>query len=276
LFLWIAVLACAGVPKPTVVHKPEMTPPSEPLSGQSPAQQAAESPAESIPQAPADPLAPPPSGMTLPAIHFTLQVGAFSTSERAAKQAALLQAAGLDAYFFVDSDHFYKVRFERFDTREAARDRALELQSKRLIDTYFIVQPGPENLEGDPQSVLQESIVQTVRRFVGMPYRWGGASLVDGFDCSGLTMTVYRLNGLDLPRSAFGQYRAGTPVNRDGLRPGDLVFFATAGSNRISHVGIYSGEDRFIHAPGRGKPIRSAALSNKYFSRRYKGARRYF
>jgi cell wall-associated NlpC family hydrolase len=124
--------------------------------------------------------------------------------------------------------------------------------------------------------VLGESIVQTARRFIGTAYRWGGTSPEEGFDCSGLTMTVYRLNGLDLPRNSREQFRAGKPVSRNALRAGDLVFFATDGTNRISHVGIYSGHGKFIHAPSRGNVIRTASLNNSYFAGRYQGARRYF
>ena len=89
-------------------------------------------------------------------------------------------------------------------------------------------------------------------------------------------MTVYRLNGLELPRSARAQFGAGTPVSRSAARQGDLVFFATGRGGRVSHVGIYTGGGEFIHAPGRGKTIRTASLDSAYFRARYKGARRYF
>jgi cell wall-associated NlpC family hydrolase len=227
------------------------------------------------PPAPIQPL-PPVAQPALPAIQFTVQVGAFSTSARAAAYADHLQAAGVDAYYFIDVDQLYKVRLERFDNREAALARGLELQTRALIDAFFIVHPQPEQALPDPPLALGESIVRTAHRFIGTAYRWGGTSAEKGFDCSGLTMTVYRLNGLDLPRTALQQYRAGTPVAKEARRPGDLVFFATDGTRRISHVGIYSGQGQFIHAPSRGNAIRSASLDNSYFASRYKGARRYF
>lgn len=213
---------------------------------------------------------------SLPKIQFTIQVGAFSTSDRAAAYADRLQAAGLDVYYFIDVDFLYKVRLERFNTRKAAMKRAMELKSLALIDDFFIVHPRPHRALQSAQEALGESIVETARRFIGTPYRWGGTSPEQGFDCSGLTMTVYRLNGLDLPRSSKEQFGVGTPVSRRALQPGDLVFFATDGTRRISHVGIYSGHGRFIHAPSHGKTIRSASLDNSYFVRRYQGARRYF
>jgi hypothetical protein len=263
--LWIAVVSCVGSSEPVLIPTPQTRIPPAP-----PVQKPTEPPSMAVP-------APqPPLSSALPAIRFTIQVGAFSTSDRAARLAARLQAAGVDAYCFVDDDQLYKVRFERFDSREAAWKRAMELQSRELIGTFYIVHPNPATDDVDPKFALRKRIVQTARRFIGVPYHWGGVSRVDGFDCSGLTMTVYRLNGLELPRSAYAQYRAGTPVNRDALEPGDLVFFVTNRSRRVSHVGIYSGRNRFVHAPGRGKRIRSSSLSNRYFKRRYKGARRYF
>lgn len=209
-------------------------------------------------------------------IQFTIQAGAFSTSARAAAFADRLQAAGLDAYYFIDMDYLYKVRLERFTTREAALKRALDLKDRALIDDFFIVHPRPDRVSPHTSTALGESIVETARRFIGTPYRWGGASVGEGFDCSGLTMTVYRLNGLDLPRNSRDQFRSGIPVPRESLQAGDLVFFATDGRNRISHVGIYSGQGRFIHAPSRGNSIRTASLADSYFSSRYQGARRYF
>jgi len=227
------------------------------------------------------PVSPSPAALpereTLPQIHYTIQAGAFSNSERAAAYADRLQSSGLDAYYFIDWDGFFKVRFDRFKTLEEALQRATDLQDRSVIEDFFIVHPHPDSLLMDRRLAMQESIVRTAQRFVGTAYRWGGASQRDGFDCSGLTMTVYRLNGLELPRSAREQFGIGTPVGRDALQPGDLVFFATGSStSRISHVGIYSGQGQFIHAPSRGNTIGSTSLSNSYFSSRYKGARRYF
>ena len=88
-------------------------------------------------------------------------------------------------------------------------------------------------------------------------------------------MTAYHLNGLNLPRSSKEQYRAGVSIKRSQLRRGDLVFFAISIGRRVSHVGIYAGDDRFIHAPGKGKRVRIDALSSRYFKTRYVGARTY-
>jgi len=88
-------------------------------------------------------------------------------------------------------------------------------------------------------------------------------------------MTAYHLNGLNLPRSSKEQYKAGVPVKGSQLLRGDLVFFASSRGQNVSHVGIYAGDNTFIHAPGRGKKVRIDLLSNRYFKSRYVGARTY-
>jgi hypothetical protein len=218
----------------------------------------------------------PPAAATLPTISWTIQVGAFTSAQRAARFNLLLESQGLDAFHFIDDDGLYKVRLEKFDSQSAARQRALALQDQELIQGFYIVSPAHPARLLDPRAELRRNLVETAHRFIGTPYRWGGQSIRKGFDCSGLTMTVYRLNGLDLPRHSTAQFQAGRPIERAALSMGDLVFFATGTRRRVSHVGIYIGHDHFIHAPGRGKTIRISSLSNTYFNDRYMGARRYF
>jgi cell wall-associated NlpC family hydrolase len=109
---------------------------------------------------------------------------------------------------------------------------------------------------------------------LGTPYRAGGLSPQTGFDCSGLVAYVYWQGaGLALPRNTFDLSRLGEPVERTALRPGDLVFYNTQ-RREYSHVGIYLGEERFIHAPSSGGEVRVESLRAGYWSRRYNGARR--
>lgn len=110
--------------------------------------------------------------------------------------------------------------------------------------------------------------------FMGIPYVWGGSSPETGFDCSGFVQYVFRQTvGMVLPRSSFDQIRQGIAVARDDLRPGDLVFFNTMRAT-ASHVGIYIGDNRFIHAPRRGKTVEIAEFTNSYWQARFDGARR--
>ncbi|HEY0296204.1 MAG TPA: C40 family peptidase [Bordetella sp.] len=117
--------------------------------------------------------------------------------------------------------------------------------------------------------ILSEALSQ-----LGTPYRFGGESPATGFDCSGLiTYSAAHAVGLKLPRNSAALATVGTWVDRDDLRPGDLVFFDTMGS-RYSHVGIYMGADRFVHSPSTGGVVRIDDMTIDYWSRRYTGARR--
>jgi cell wall-associated NlpC family hydrolase len=109
---------------------------------------------------------------------------------------------------------------------------------------------------------------------VGIRYRWGGHSPNTGFDCSGLVRHVYRqITGLVLPHDARSMAGLGTPISLDDLRPGDLVFFNTR-HRPFSHVGIYLGDQRFVHAPSRGKTVDVVDMRQPYWAKRYDGARR--
>jgi cell wall-associated NlpC family hydrolase len=209
---------------------------------------------------------------------YSVQIGAFSNLNNAIRLTRSLEKSGLEAYYFVHPTRLYKVRFGDFPTRESARKVAERIRVAGIIDNYYIVSPksyAVSKRRRQDRRSLRDDLVDTAESFIGLPYRWGGSSPKYGFDCSGLTMAVYQLNGLKLPRSSREQYRDGTPIRRNRLKKGDLVFFSTVKSKRISHVGIYKGDEKFIHAPGRGKRIRFDSLKNKYFNARYMGARTY-
>jgi len=207
----------------------------------------------------------------LASIHFTIQAGAFSDMENALRFTDKLRRQGLDAYHFIDPSGLYKVRFGNFASRTDANNRAKKLLSAGIINDFYVV-----TFENYSTADLRDKIVRTAHSFIGIPYRWGGASAKKGFDCSGLTRTVYRLNGLELPRSSQGQWNAGVSVRQSRLTKGDLVFFHTAGIGKISHVGIYDGNGKFIHAPGKGKDVKRTSLDNRYFKKKYAGAKTYF
>lgn len=133
----------------------------------------------------------------------------------------------------------------------------------------------PSSQVNKPVKVLGDAIVQSAKSQLGVPYRYGGNSPNEGFDCSGLAMYSYRLNGISIPRSTSEQFRSGKHVNRTELDRGDLLFFRTMGQS-VSHVGIYMGNDTFIHAPSSRKSIQIETLDNPYYKKRYLGARRYW
>jgi len=131
---------------------------------------------------------------------------------------------------------------------------------------------------GEPTvPTLRDMVVRAGLDAIGTPYTWGGDDPQDGFDCSGLVLFVYReIAGMDLPRTARAQRKQGHTVARPQLQPGDLVFFTTRGrSKAVSHVGIYIGQNEFVHAPSRGASVRVDRLDSPYWGKRYAGARRY-
>lgn len=210
---------------------------------------------------------------------YQIQAGAFAQVENAVRLTEKLKGQGLSATYFKAADGLFKVRFGNFASKEKARLRAQSLQSAGVIEAFYITLPedsaaAKRNQYGE--DYLRESLVKSAQDFIGVPYLWGGVSAETGFDCSGLTMTVYQLNGLDLPRHSRTQYDAGDTVDRRDLQKGDLVFFATRGQGKISHVGIYIGDGQFIHAPSSGKKIRIDSLNTEYFVRHYVGAKKYF
>jgi len=109
---------------------------------------------------------------------------------------------------------------------------------------------------------------------LGVDYRNGGRSPATGFDCSGLVAHVFEeAYGIRLPRTTLGQSEAGRSVSLGELEPGDLVFYNTLG-RPYSHVGIYIGEEKFVHAPKSGAAVRVESLTTSYWSKRFNGARR--
>ncbi len=115
-------------------------------------------------------------------------------------------------------------------------------------------------------------VLGTAQTYLGVRYRYGGTSR-SGIDCSGFTSSVYRANGVRLPRTAAEQSNVGQSVSKGDLKKGDLVFFKTRGS-RVGHVGMYVGDGKFIHASsGRGQ-VTVSSLGDRYYANRYAGAKR--
>jgi cell wall-associated NlpC family hydrolase len=154
---------------------------------------------------------------------------------------------------------------------------------------YFLMLSGALYLSGCSSQAPQKSetlptdysakandILFSALGLVGTPYRYGGSSPVNGFDCSGLIQYVYRESAnLVLPRTVAEMNSQDAPnVAENNLRSGDLVIFATDGTSRPSHAGIYVGEGRFVHAPSRGGEVRMDFLDDTYWQRSYLNAKR--
>ncbi len=126
----------------------------------------------------------------------------------------------------------------------------------------------------DKASDQAAGMVEQAMGLLGVPYRRGGNSESTGFDCSGLVRHLYEKSvGQILPRRAVDQARATEVIDRDELKPGDLVFFNTM-RRTFSHVGIYVGDGKFIHAPRAGKAVNIDDMRSAYWQKRFNGARR--
>jgi len=244
-------------------------------------------------------------------IGYAIQMGAFAEVKNAERFTATLQKKGIEAFYFRKDNGVYAVRFGDFPSKEKARAAAQRLVADRLIDNFYIAppnevvfakpqppawkKPAPDEIRpvvpqtGKPKPAdkpqpkpagkddrdMGSIAARTAERFVGIPYRWGGENVVDGMDCSGFVRAVYNLCGLNIPRTSREQYKAGESVGKEDLRDGDLVFFGSS-EDAINHVGIYVGNNRFVHAPRRGEEIRVTSVEESYFEKRFVGARRYF
>ncbi|TXL62436.1 C40 family peptidase [Zeimonas arvi] len=124
-----------------------------------------------------------------------------------------------------------------------------------------------------PTNPAAELVIRSLS-MLGVNYKWGGDSPDTGLDCSGLVRFVYEETlGKVLPRRSVEMSREGESVDRHELKPGDLVFFNTL-RRAFSHVGIYIGNNQFVHAPSRGKQVRVESLESSYWAKRFNGARR--
>ncbi|HFA6074760.1 C40 family peptidase [Neisseria gonorrhoeae] len=181
-------------------------------------------------------------------------------------------------------DSFFKpavwaVLWLMFAVRSALADELTNLLSSReqiLRQFAEDEQPVlPVNRAPARRAGNADELIGSAMGLLGIAYRYGGTSVSTGFDCSGFMQHIFkRAMGINLPRTSAEQARMGTPVARSELQPGDMVFFRTLGGSRISHVGLYIGNNRFIHAPRTGKNIEITSLSHKYWSGKYAFARR--
>ena len=116
-------------------------------------------------------------------------------------------------------------------------------------------------------------LIMNAMSLIGLSYRFGGNSPTQGLDCSGFMQYIFKRSmGITLPRTSAEMATVGQQVDRANLKPGDMVFFGSGG--RISHVGMYIGNDRFIHAPRTGRDIEITSMNGNYWKSRYITARR--
>lgn len=159
-----------------------------------------------------------------------------------------------------------------------ARSNLLELVSPLsggTADSSSATGQPPVDDAADAVTDLRDALVQLAMSLRDIPYVSGGDTPSTGFDCSGFVRYVFaHAIGMQLPANAASQFVHGLKVTRGRLKTGDLVFFHTSGKRRISHVGIYLSNGRFIHAPTTGKSVEVSSLHESYWSRHFAGAKR--
>lgn len=200
--------------------------------------------------------------------------------------ALLVSACMLSGIHFAnadDLDSFVKNRQQVLNQFEDARQPApvqapqINFQPARaatsVVHSIPSASAAPDRASRNSDSA--DELIGSAMGLLGVAYRYGGTSASTGFDCSGFMQHIFRRSmGLNLPRTSAEQAKMGVGISRGELQPGDMVFFRTMGRGRISHVGLYIGNDRFIHAPRTGKRIEITSLSNKYWNAKYAFARR--
>jgi cell wall-associated NlpC family hydrolase len=147
-----------------------------------------------------------------------------------------------------------------------------------LVGTAFADEPATPSAEIQADASRDaggiQKLISDALGLVGIRYRRGGIDAETGFDCSGFVGYLFRERlGLDLPRTSRDISRAGEPVEKTELEPGDLVFFNTM-RRAFSHVGIYLGNNQFVHSPRSGYAVRVEDMRDRYWAKRYNGARR--
>jgi cell wall-associated NlpC family hydrolase len=134
-------------------------------------------------------------------------------------------------------------------------------------------QPKPKPAPKATEQAGRSDIVEVAKSYIGTPYRSGGTTR-KGLDCSGLVLAIYKKFNISLPRTSFNQSKFGQQISQSALQPADLVFFKTSKRYAVSHVGIYIGQGRFIHASTRSRRVQIDRITDKYFADRYVTARR--
>ncbi|ASV36411.1 C40 family peptidase [Pseudomonas reactans] len=152
-----------------------------------------------------------------------------------------------------------------------------------IVSLSFALSSASANLKPPPSFSASlapasiEDVVDRAHELLGTPYKWGGTSADQGFDCSSLLVYLFKTEAnIKIPRTTAAMHRSTAPtIKRNALKPGDAVFFKANGRGQVSHVGLYIGQGKFIHSPRTGKNIRIDSLSNSYWNKNYTTAKRF-
>lgn len=191
---------------------------------------------------------------------------------------------GLVGLFYIDSDTHtweggnYTIDLELnfkniMNEVSAGQDEQTETSSSSSSGNSSSSSSSGNSLSSSSNSI-GDKIVAEAKKHLGKKYVWG-ATGPNTFDCSGLSQFCYKKVGISIPRTSLAQSKGGKSVSKSNLQPGDLLFWKTT-SAEVGHVGIYVGNNQFIHAPNKSKPVKYDSLSSSYYSSRFVRARRYY
>ena len=173
-------------------------------------------------------------------------------------------SAGAQGNLMVEAGAAERFRAEKRTSRQAnSPERASHAPSAARPGDVDAAVQNPQTTESVPTAVVRIAL-----KYLGVPYRWGGLTPA-GFDCSGFVKYLHARVGISIPHNVAAQYRYGTPVSRDQLKAGDLVFF-----DRLRHNGIYIGHRQFIHASRTGDGVKISSLDGPWYKSRWIGGRR--
>ena len=142
------------------------------------------------------------------------------------------------------------------------------------------LKPRPTFIESLKEPAITDvigNVIDRAHELLGTPYKWGGTSADQGFDCSSFLVYLFKTEAnIQIPRTTAAMHRStAATIKRTALKPGDAVFFKGNGRGQVSHVGLYIGEGKFIHSPRTGKSVRIDSLSNRYWNKHYTTAKRF-
>lgn len=156
-----------------------------------------------------------------------------------------------------------EINFKEFDQQELTWHTSILNKREVMFNNVIELNEEIDTVVEEPEIIIEplnEKIVNTAMQYLGVPYVWGGTT-PDGFDCSGLVQYVYKVNEMTISRTTYTQVNEGNYVPKNELEQGDLVFFGRASSPH--HVGIYIGDNKFIHAPQSGDVVKISNMSDR-------------